>query len=54
MGHFGSVFVIAYFAMVLAVGVYVLLLATRFVNAHQRGAAALENIARKLPASPQT
>ena len=44
----GTVFILAYFAVVLGVGIYVLLLATRFVKAHQRGAEALETIAKKI------
>ena len=52
MGHFGSAFggflILAYFATILGVGIYFIVLATRFVKAHQRGAAALEAIAQKL------
>ena len=45
---FGSLFILAYFAVVIGLGIYLLILATRFVKAHARGAAALEEIARKL------
>lgn len=57
MGSFssgiGGIFILAYFALVLGVGIYVLILATRFVGAHQRGAEALETIAKNLPQPPK-
>ena len=42
------VWVLAYFFFLISIGIYVLVLLTRFVKAHQRGAEALESIAKKL------
>ncbi len=46
------VFTLFYFVIVLGISVYVLVLLARFVRAHQRGADALETIARRLPIAP--
>jgi len=43
-----GIFAIFYLFLVIGIGVYVLVLLTRFVKAHQRGSEALEAIARKL------
>lgn len=49
MGGFTTViFAFAYLFIVIAIGIYLLVLLTRFVKAHQRGAEALEAIARKI------
>ena len=50
-----SIIIVFYLMFLLAgigAGLYALYLLTRFVQAHQRGAEALEQIARKLPISP--
>jgi len=39
---------VLYFALIIAPVIYLIVLATRFVKAHQRGAAALESIAQTL------
>ena len=44
----GSILLALYFALIIGIAVYVLVLATRFVKAHQRGAEALESIAQTL------
>ena len=44
----GGITVVGYFVLVLSLLVLFVLLAIRFVRAHERGAAALEQIARKL------
>jgi hypothetical protein len=41
-------FMLAYLLLLVAIGIYLLVLATRFVNAHRRGADALVEIARKM------
>ncbi len=51
MSGLGGAIALLYFATVVGIGVYLLVLLTRFVKAHQRGADALEAIARKLPMS---
>lgn len=57
MGHFssaiGGFLALAYFAVILGVGIYLIILVARFVSAHQRGAAALEDIAKKLSSAPK-
>jgi hypothetical protein len=50
-GSTGIVLALVYLLSIFAVGVYLLVLLARFVKAHQRGAEALEAIARKLPAA---
>ena len=45
-----EVFAFAYLLVVVGISIYVLVLLARFVEAHQRGAQALESIAKKLPA----
>jgi hypothetical protein len=44
----GSILIVLYFALVIGLTIYVIVLATRFVKAHQRGAEALESIAQTL------
>jgi hypothetical protein len=52
MGGFTTVIVaFVYLLIVVAVGIYLLVLLTRFVKAHQRGAEALEVIAKKISSS---
>jgi hypothetical protein len=46
----GLIFILLYLSAIVGVGVYLIVLLARFVKAHQRGAEALEAIARKLPA----
>ncbi len=48
MSAITGIFAIFYMFVVIGIGVYVLVLLTRFVKAHQRGSDALEVIARKL------
>lgn len=48
MGSFTAVFAMIYLAAIVGVGVFILILLTRFVKAHQRSADALEAIARNL------
>jgi hypothetical protein len=51
MGGVGVVFIVLYFAVIFGVVIFLLVLLSRFVQAHQRCAGALEAIARKLPDS---
>jgi flagellar biogenesis protein FliO len=44
----GGFFALVYFACVIGIIIFVLWSINRFVNAHERVATALENIARKL------
>lgn len=44
----GGFFALVYFACVIGIIIFVLVMLNRFVNAHERMAQALENIARKL------
>lgn len=48
MPSYHFVFAIVYVLAVIGLGIYLIVLAARFVKAHQRGAAALEAIARNL------
>jgi len=48
MMDFSGVFVLVYFLVIVAVVVYLIVLAGRFVDAHQRGAEALERISQTL------
>jgi hypothetical protein len=48
-GPVGIILALLYLSAIFAVGIYLLVLLTRFVKAHQRSADALEAIARKLP-----
>jgi hypothetical protein len=48
-GTTGILLALLYLLSIFGVGVYLLVLLARFVKAHQRGADALEAIARKLP-----
>jgi hypothetical protein len=47
IGGLGTIFVLVYFACIIAVIVYVLRLLGRFVSAHEKMAASLDVIARK-------
>lgn len=49
MGNTASLIALFYFVAVVGIGIYLLVLVSRFVKSHQRGADALEAIARKLP-----
>lgn len=44
----GSIFMVLYFVLIIGLTIYFVVLATRFVKAHQRGAEALESIAQTL------
>ena len=44
----GNILVVLYFALIIGLVIYFIVLATRFVKAHQRGAEALESIAQTL------
>jgi predicted RND superfamily exporter protein len=44
----GGILLVLYFALIIGITIYVIVLATRFVKAHQRGAEALESIAQTL------
>jgi hypothetical protein len=48
MASLGGLFVLVYFACIIAVIIYLLRLLGRFVSAHERMAASLDIIARKL------
>lgn len=48
MGYAGNILVVLYFALIIGLVIYFIVLATRFVKAHQRGAEALESIAQTL------
>lgn len=48
VAELGDLFVLAYFACIIAITIYVLFLLTRFVSAHERMATSLDVIARKL------
>lgn len=48
MPSYQFIFAIVYVLAVVGLGVYLIVLAARFVKAHQRGAVALEAIARNL------
>jgi len=50
-GTTGFILALIYLLSIFGVGVYLLVLLARFVKAHQRGADALEAIARKLPSA---
>lgn len=47
-------FVLIEIAVIVAVGIYLLVLITRFVKAHQKGAQALTMIAEKIEMRDQT
>lgn len=49
MSGLTGVFMLLYFLVVIGAGIFVLVLLSNFVKAHQRCADALETIARKLP-----
>ncbi|HTV40398.1 MAG TPA: hypothetical protein VMF08_07480 [Candidatus Sulfotelmatobacter sp.] len=44
----GILFVILYFVCIIGVGIYVLWLMSRFVSAHEKIAASLDTVSRKL------
>ena len=44
----GTIFMMAYVTLMVGLAIYIFVLATRFVKAHQRGADALESIAQTL------
>jgi hypothetical protein len=45
MPAIGGIFIFVYFAFIIAVSIYLLVLASRFVGSHERIASALERIA---------
>ena len=48
MPNLSSVFLLLYFCAIIGVGIYVLVLLGRFVNAHERMASAVERAAQSL------
>ena len=48
MPALGGVFLILYFCVVIGIGIFVLVLLSRFVSAHERIASALERAAQNL------
>jgi hypothetical protein len=52
MGSAPLVFALLYFGAGIGIVIYLLVLARAFVSAHERGAAALERIARKIGSPP--
>jgi SNF family Na+-dependent transporter len=49
MPAIGGVFLILYFCFVIGIGIYLLVLLSRFVGSHERIASALERIAQNQP-----
>jgi hypothetical protein len=47
-GGGGFIFVLLYFALIIGLVIYFIVLASRFVRAHQRAGEALESIAQTL------
>lgn len=47
MAVFSNLFILGYFLVPLVIGVYLLVLLSRFVKAHQRAADALERMAER-------
>jgi hypothetical protein len=54
MGSLSGLFVIVYFVGIIAIVFYVLQLLARFVSAHEKMAASLDTIARKLKDETKT
>lgn len=46
--NIGTILVVLYIGLIIGLAIYFIVLATRFVRAHQRGAKALESIAQTL------